>query len=425
MPVLIRDYETRSTLDLGDVGAHRYGEHTSTDVWCCAFAVDAGPIKLWAPGDPTPAEFVEAAGNQEWIVAAFNDQFETLIERYIMTARYGWPSIPVTRHRCLQASALSLALPGSLEGVAEALSLKNQKDKAGAKIMEKWSCPRKPRPGEDPAEIYWHDDPKEYQQLLDYCRADVCAEQELSQRIGFIPPAEQEIWLLNTTINDRGVYLDRPLLNAAIKIAETAQSEFDDEMCAITGGEVTKVSQTQRLKAWLAAHGCVINGMDKSTLSHALRRKNLPDEARCAIEVRKKGAHVAGAKFLRMREQCSEDGRLNGLFRYHGASTGRFSSFGVQLQNLKKAEDGDVPGAAIDAIATGDYQHVKSLYANPLAVASDITRALLIAPPGHRFLVGDFSGIESRTLAWLAGEANKLDAWRRYDETGDPALAGC
>src|SRR5262245_1467577 len=105
MPILRRDVETRSTLDLSDVGAWRYSTHPTTDVWCCAYAVDDGPIKLWVPGEPIPEEFVEAAQNPEWLVSAFNNQFERLIERHILAPRFGLPLVPIERHRCTQAAA--------------------------------------------------------------------------------------------------------------------------------------------------------------------------------------------------------------------------------------------------------------------------------------------------------------------------------
>jgi len=120
MSIFIRDYETRSTLDLPDVGAWRYSRHPSTDIWCCAYCVDDGEIKLWLPGDPIPAEFIEAANNPDWVVCAFNDQFERLLEQHILGPRYSFPQTPIERHRCLQAAALARALPGSLDGAASA-----------------------------------------------------------------------------------------------------------------------------------------------------------------------------------------------------------------------------------------------------------------------------------------------------------------
>jgi DNA polymerase len=216
MPILYRDYETRSTFDLRKVGAWRYSTNASTDVWCCAYAVDDAEIKLWVPGDPIPAEFNEAADNPEWLVCAFNDAFERLIEQHIMGPRYGWPLVPIERHRCLQAASLARALPGSLDGAAAALKLSQQKDAAGKRVMMMMSRPRKPRRDEDPKGVYWLDDEEHRQQLYPYCKQDVITERELHKHVPFLDGPEQALWQLDQEINDRGVHIDRVLLNAAI-----------------------------------------------------------------------------------------------------------------------------------------------------------------------------------------------------------------
>src|SRR5215471_15498874 len=118
MPVLIRDYETRSTVPLESCGAWVYSKHPTTEVLCCAYAVDDGAIELWKPGDPIPQPFIDAACHAEWSVAAFNDQFERWIEQHIMGPRYGWPLVPIERHRCLQAAGLAMALPASLDAMS-------------------------------------------------------------------------------------------------------------------------------------------------------------------------------------------------------------------------------------------------------------------------------------------------------------------
>src|ERR1700720_4743092 len=118
MPILFRDYETRSTLNLKRVGSYQYARHLTTDVWCCGYALDDGPISIWVPGGPVPPEFIEAANNPEWVVSAFNDQFERHIEEHIMGPRYGFPVVPIEQHRCTQAAAQALALPGSLAKAA-------------------------------------------------------------------------------------------------------------------------------------------------------------------------------------------------------------------------------------------------------------------------------------------------------------------
>src|SRR5262249_25293792 len=154
-----------------EVGSWRYTAHHSTDIWCCGYGLDDGLVKIWTPGDPVPPEWVEAARNPDWLVCAHNDSFERVIEHHIMAPRYGWPLVPIDRHRCTMAAALALALPAKLKNVAEALQLVHRK--ADDRLMLQMSRPRKPRAGEDPARVYWHDDPERRERLHAYCRQDV------------------------------------------------------------------------------------------------------------------------------------------------------------------------------------------------------------------------------------------------------------
>jgi hypothetical protein len=183
VPTLFRDYETKSTQDLKRVGAWKYARHPDTDVWCCGYALDDSNIKLWTPGDPIPEEFTEAANDPDWIVSSFNDAFERRVEQHIMTPRYGWPLVPLARHRCSQAAALALALPAALEKVAAALDLPQQKDQAGHRLMLQMSRPRAPRQHENPNTTYWFDDPDRRARLYGYCKQDVATERAIAQRI--------------------------------------------------------------------------------------------------------------------------------------------------------------------------------------------------------------------------------------------------
>jgi DNA polymerase bacteriophage-type len=141
--VLHRDYETRSRAILKTVGTYKYAADLSTEVLCCAYAVDDEPVQLWTPGDPVPAAFIEAATNPAWVVAAHNDAFETAIEQYILAPRYGWPVIPIERHRCTMAAALAAGLPARLGAVADALDLANRKGRGtvDASSIEAPACP--------------------------------------------------------------------------------------------------------------------------------------------------------------------------------------------------------------------------------------------------------------------------------------------
>jgi DNA polymerase bacteriophage-type len=418
MPILFRDYETRSKLDLKNVGAWRYASAPDTGIWCIAYAVDDDPVQLWIPDQPVPEEFHAAAHDSDWLIVAHNDAFERAIEQHILETRYGWPIVPIERHACTMAATLASALPAKLDTVAEVLDLQIRKDAQGARLMRLMSRPRKPRAGEDPNGIYWHDDPEKLERLYAYCRNDVEVERELFRRLPPLADSEQALWVLDATINQRGFHTDGPLLEAASRIAAAAGQAVQEELTKITAGALTSTDQVAALLAWLGEHGCEVKNLRKPTLKHALRRKELDPIARRAIELRLGAAHAAAAKVDTLLAWRNTDGRVRGTLRYHGAGTGRWTGHGPQPQNFKR--DGEDVEAKLAAVATGDLARVQELYSQPLEIVGDIARAMICAPPGHRLLIGDFSGIESRVLAWASGQQSKLEQWAKFDRSANP-----
>jgi DNA polymerase bacteriophage-type len=416
--VLHRDYETRSRVSLKKIGAARYAADPTTEVLCAAYALDDGPVQLWLPGDPIPPEFFEAQANPDWRVAAHNDQFEDYIEKCKL-APLGWPLVPLERHICTQAMCLSLGLPAKLSTVADALELTFRKDSAGERLMHQTSKPRKARKGEDPAGIYWFDDPDRLQRLFAYCKQDVEVERELHDRLPSLSATEQATWVRSCQINQRGFCVDRRFAEAAKRIAAQAGPEIDAELSELTGGAVTGINQIAKLLAWLQEHGYTAPNLDRKVVGGQLARDDLPAPVRQGLKLRLGGAQAAVKKVDALLARVGDDDRVRGAFRYHGAATGRWSGEGFQPQNLKHAvaEDLEVARAAI---ATGDYAHVKELYPQLLTVVGDCSRSMICAAPGHVLIGGDLSSIESRILAEVAGEDWKLDAYRRFDATHDP-----
>ncbi|MBR0694275.1 DNA polymerase [Bradyrhizobium lablabi] len=418
---LHRDYEARSKVDLRKVGAHVYAADPSTEILWVGYVVDDGPVQLWRLGDPIPPEYFEAATNPSWCAVAHNDGFESLIERYVLHPRYGFLLIPPERHRCTMAACLTLGLPAKLGAVADTLGLVHRKDAAGERLMHLMSRPRRSHKEEDPFGLYWFNDEERLQRLGAYCMADVEVERELDGRLPPLSDSEQVLWLLSNVINARGFHIDRRFAQAARQIAKAAAPEIDTELAGITGGVCTGINQIERMKGWLEAQGCMTPALDRDTIEKLLGDDALAAPVRRVLELRLDGAQAATKKIDALLARADADDRVRGAFRFHGASTGRWSGEGVQPQNLKKAKIKDLD-SAIAAVATGDYSHVKKLYPKPLAVIGDCSRAMISATPGHVLIGADFSSIESRILAWIANEVWKIDAYRQFDATQDPKL---
>jgi DNA polymerase len=411
---VILDVETRSRIDLRKAGAWRYAADPSTDAWCAAYAIDDDPVELWIRGESVPAAILECGADPDTVFVAHNAAFERAVLKLILTPRYGWPDISAPeKWRDTMSVALALALPAKLAKVAQVLGLEHQK--ADDTIMHLMAKPRRPRKDEDPAGLYWFDDPERLQRLYVYCRGDVGCERDLHRWLPPLSPAEQELWRLDQCINDRGFYSDGSLIEKAIGIAEAAERAVQDEIKKITGGVIETTHQVARILAYLAGRGCELKDLQKGTLSQALRRKDLGDEERRILELRREAAHASATKMEALKAWRGVDGRVRGAFRYHGAATGRWSGSGPQPQNFRK--EGEDTAAKVIAVMSGDLESVRRL-GPPIEVVGDVARASICAPPGSRLIIGDFSGIESRVLAWIADEPSKLELWAKFDRTG-------
>jgi RecA-family ATPase len=418
MPVIFFDIETRSPVSLKTAGVFRYAADDATEALCVGFAIDDAAPEIWLPGQPIPPAFTAAAGDPAWTVVAHNHEFERAIVTRLLAPRFNWPLIPIAQQACTMVMARAAGLPGALEKVAAALGLPHQKDAAGAALMKQMASPRRPRKGEDPAGIYWIDSPEQRQRLAEYCMQDVEVERELFQRLPPLPSGEQRLFALDALVNERGFHVDVDLANAARAIAQLEAAAIDAQIAELTGGEIAGVHQTARILDYARSNGHNLTALGKRNVSAALAHKPDDDVGRL-LTLRQEGAKSSTAKFDSLLAGVDADGRMRGCLKFFGSSTGRWSGARFQPQNLPRPA-GDVD-AAVAAVLSGDMDQVRKLGA-PLAVASDVLRSIVTAAPGHKLIGGDFSAVESRVLSWLAGEQWKLDAYRQFDSTGDPAL---
>lgn len=407
------DFETRSTVDLRKTGVHVYAEDPSTELLCAAYAVDDGDVQIWT-GGACPNEIIEAV-EDNWTIVAHNAQFERIIWKEVCTKnRDLWPEPKLEQWRCTMAMALALSLPASLGNASAAVGLDQGKDMGGRDLMLRMSKPRRPRKGEAPGGLYWYEDAERLQSLYNYCKQDVVVERELDKRLLALRPSEQALWQLDQRINDRGVFVDTALCEAALKVVESATDALNEEINRLTEGAVSATTNVAQIAKWMREAGFKTTSLDKEAIDDFLVRVDLPPVVRRVLEIRREAAKAAVKKIDALVSGRSKNGRAKGLLQFHAAGTGRWAGRRFQPQNIKRPELDDVDGA-IEAVSTASADYVRVLYGEPLAVVGDCLRGMVRAAPGNHLYAADFSNIEGRIQAWLGDEHWKLDAFRAYD----------
>lgn len=361
------DFETRSPVDLRDCGMHNYAFHKRTEIQCLAVKVDNEKPKLWIPphhkcrthGITIPfLDDKELQGliSQAHTIHAHNAGFERLIWDNKMTG-YGFSLIPFEKLRCTAAKAAAHALPRDLERAGAALGLAIQKDKMGHSLMLKMCKPRKLVKKElgkmDVYETdkdinkyayldgetlqlvyYYHETPDEFHRLCIYCCKDVEAEYALDEALRDLSDHELDVWRMDQDINNTGVYIDTDGIKNLIGKIKIRESELTLEIQKITGGFVTNATQINNIMRWTEKQGHVLPDLQKETVKTYLSSPDLPSDVKRVLEIRQSLGKTSTAKLDTFLDWRNDDGRVRGMFMYHGASTGRWSSRGPQMQNL-------------------------------------------------------------------------------------------
>jgi DNA polymerase len=402
------DFETKSAVDLRKTGVYKYAADPSTDIWCMAYKAPwSDDVLVWQPGDEVDAhleDWIRAGG----LLSAWNANFERTIWNEIMVGRYQWPATRIKQWRCTMAQASAMGLPRALGQAAAVLGVEEQKDKTGAALMLRMARPRKVNA--DGSYTWWNTKDK-VEQLIEYCRQDVRTELSVAEVLSAMPDSERRLYQLDQRINDRGVALDVDLVHRVKALASNASTEIDAEIQRLTKGQVKAATNGMDLVAWLNSHGIATKSVDKQTVARLLTSDKLHPVIREVLTLRQNGAKSSTAKYDAMLHAVNGDGRMRGLLVYHGAATGRWSGKLVQPQNFprpqKKQDELDEIIAKLKA--DGDV----SEHGAGTVLASDLLRSMLVAEDGHRLMFADYSAIEARVLAWVAGQNDLVETFRK------------
>lgn len=468
------DFESRSPLDIKKAGGYAYAEHPDTEVMCLAIKVDCDETRIWVPEqfrqfyetEISDVELAYLAAHADTISAHNAGGFERPMWTEHMFRRQGFPKIPIEKWDDTAARAAMCALPRSLDGACKALGVPQQKDEEGYKLMLKmckpkaltkkereklgaelgWDektvqeygkqvlaalkvDPRAPKLLRDKFNDYrviyrYHFTPADFERLCQYCIQDVEAEYALAQELPPLPKMERRIWELDQKINDRGILADLISVEHAEAIIEKHEQRLRAELQEITGGSVSSAKAVAQMTSWLGENGCELDDLTKQSVKDAVSGE-LDPAVRRVLEIRQSLSKSSTAKLAAIRSFACRDGRLRGMFLYHGASPGRWTGKGPQPQNFPRGNETLDPEAILDKwLPLRDADWIEMIWSDTMDTISSCLRGLFIASPGHDLIAADYSAIEARGLAYLAGEETVLDAFRNKLDLYKVAAAG-
>jgi len=389
------DFETYSECDIRTAGAWAYADHPSTEVLCLAWSVNDEPPVIWTPNMPAPVELFRLIerGAEVW---AWNSFFELAVWQRVLM----WPTIPISQWNDTAALSAAQAYPRALGRCGEFMNITGDavKDKRGKYLIQRL-C--KPYRGERVR------DPELLSELYDYCLQDVIAERAIRKNLRPLHPNERGVWEADQRMNLRGVKLDADNCEHAIEIIKQVEVKLNQEVFELTDGELASTASRAKSLSWINRQGLAMDSYDKASVTCALEGVCPPNVYRF-LQIRQALSKSSTKKFQAMLACLGRDGRAHGTGMYHGAATGRWSGRHFQPQNLPRPIVDDVD-PIIDALR---YRCPDQLPGEPMALLASCLRGMLIASKGRRLIVSDYSAIEARVLAWLAGHETVLKSFR-------------
>ena len=401
------DLETFSSVDLSKCGVYRYASSPDFDILLFGYSVDGGDVRVvdLACGGEIPADISEALSDDSVIKWSYNNNFE----RVSLSNYFGTWFEPGS-WRCTMVWAAYLGLPRSLADVGAVLGLEKQKLTEGKDLIRYFCVPCKPTKanGGRTRNLPEHDREK-WERFKAYNLRDVEAEMQIQQRLAKFPVPEfvWEEYRQDQEINDRGIGVDMEMVRNAIAMDGRSKAELSAAMKELT--ELENPNSVQQMKQWLLENGIETDSLDKKAVAAML--EDAPEPLKTVLTLRQQLSRSSVKKYQAMENAVCADSRAHGMFVFYGANrTGRYSGKIIQLQNLPQNHIPDLAQAR-GLVETGDFDALAMLYEDIPDTLSQLIRTAFVPQDGRKFIVADFSAIEARVLAWLAGEKWVLDVF--------------
>ena len=423
MQRLVLDLETRSELDVKEVGPHKYAAHPSTEIMAVGYKIDKTPAKVWLPlQDQTfPKDLKHALEfydrREPTRIVAHNAEFEMAVWNNKVKSQLKSPHLWLNQTfvTCTAARATHFGYPRKLETLAKALELPAEKNKQGHRVMMKLTKPRTAW-HKDRTEEKWHDGEIDWLLLAEYCATDVEVEAMVDDIVPELPPFERKLWDLTCRINADGILTDQNLIKKVIDMMAYFQEKYSQEFVDLTEGRVKKVTEIAQFVKWLFDQGCVIPDLQKQTIIDYLKVEKDPVVKR-ALELRQLLGKSSTAKFQSFFDRADNRGVVRDLLVYGGATpTLRWSGSGIQPQNFPRGTIKDID-TALNFIDLADPELIEAVYDSPFGMFSSCLRSMILPTNGFEdFVCADFAQIETRGLFWIANETRGLEAFANGDD---------
>ena len=398
------DIETYSSVNLAKAGVYRYVEAPDFEILLFGYSVDGGEVNVVdvANGENIPKEILDALEDESVTKWAFNAQFE----RICLSKFLGYPAgtyLSSDSWKCSMVWSAYMGLPLSLEGVGAVLGLEKQKLTEGKDLIRYFCTPCNPTKINSgrTRNLPWHDKEK-WERFKAYNIRDVEAEMQIQTRLSKFPVPEfvWEEYHLDQEINDRGILVDIPFVEQCMEIDRISRQDLVAKMQSLTS--LANPNSVAQMKGWLLDNGVETETLGKKAVAALM--EEVPDELSEVLYLRQKLAKSSVRKYQAIQNSVCKDGRVRGMFQFYGANrTGRFAGRLVQLQNLPQNHMEDLAEAR-GLVKSGDYEMLDFLYDDIPDTLSQLIRTAFIPSANKIFIVADFSAIEARVLAWLAGE---------------------